>query len=86
MDYPDFPPKHPLADAIHQVIEAVLIASRHLRERRGQFTVQDMDMFDRLREAVWMQYFHATCILDDARQHFAKQTTVPPERPGSPKH
>ena len=57
MDYPDFPPKHPLSDVIHQVYQAMVEAHRHLCARQGSLTEQDMHLFGRLRETMWMQYF-----------------------------
>ena len=86
MDYPDFPPKHPLSDAIHQVMDGILAAYRHLNDREGKLTEQDMHLFERLRETVWIQYFHTAHILYDARRTFAKQSEVPPERPAGQKH
>ena len=85
MEYPDFPPKHPLTDAIHQIAEGMLAAYRHLDEREGRLTQQDMHFFDRLRETMWIQYFHSVHILFDAQRCFAKQSEVPPERPPSSK-
>ena len=82
MDYPDFPPKHPLSDAIHYVVEAIVTANRHLHERHGRLTAQDMHFFDRLRETMWIQYFHSVHLLGDARIAFTEQTGVPPETPG----
>ncbi|HJU05526.1 MAG TPA: hypothetical protein VJ692_10285 [Nitrospiraceae bacterium] len=79
------PPKHPLADAIHQVVEGILAAYRHLEEREVQFTQQDMHFFDRLHETMWIQYFHSIHILDDARRCLAKQSAVPAEKPPSSK-
>ena len=85
IDYPDFPPKHPLSDAIHQVVDGVLAAYRHLEVRDGKLTEQDMHFFERLRETMWIQYFHTVNILVDARRSFAKQADIPPERRG-PQH
>ena len=82
MDYPDFPPKHPLSDAIHLVYEATMMAIRHAHERKGKLTQQDVHLFGRLRETVWMQYFNVTQISEDACSDFAKQPAVPPEKPG----
>ncbi len=79
MDYPDFPPKHPLSDVIHQVYQAMVEAHRHLCARQGSLTEQDMHLFGRLRETMWMQYFTSAHILDQARIAFAKQPEVPPE-------
>ena len=83
MDYPDFPPKHPLSDAIHLVFEATMMAIRHRNERKDKLTHQDMHLLERLRETVWMQYFNVAQIFDEARSDFVKQATVPPERPAS---
>ena len=66
MDYPDFPPKHPLSDAIHHVVLAILTASQHIRGREGKFTEQDVHLFGRLRETMWIHYFHAAHVFDDA--------------------
>ena len=86
MDYPDFPPKHPLTDAIHHVLEANMIAVRHYHEREGKFTQQDVHLFERLRETAWLQYYNLAQVFDEARNGFAKQATVSPERPEGPRH
>ena len=82
MDYPDFPPKHPLSDAIHHVVLAILTASQHMREREGKFTEQDVHLFGRLRETMWIHYFQAAHLLDMVRTAYAKQPEVPPEKRG----
>ncbi len=86
MDYPDFPPKHPLSDAIHLVYEATMMAVRHYNEREGKLTQQDVHLFERLRETVWIQYFNVAQVFNEARSDFAKQLVVPPERPAAPRN
>ena len=86
MDYPDFPPKHPLSDAIHLVLEATMMAVKHYNEREGKLTQQDVHLFERLRETVWIQYFNVAQVFNEARSDFIKQTTVPPERPAKPRY
>jgi hypothetical protein len=85
MDYPDFPPKHPLLDSIHHVVQAILTAGHHLRERKGKFTEQDVHLLGRLRETMWIQYFQSAQMLDMVRIAFAEQPEAPPEKGGKPR-
>ncbi len=57
MQYPDHPPQHPLADAIHMLIESYILAHHHVEIRNGQYTELDVTLVDRLRETVWIHYF-----------------------------
>ena len=73
IQYSDFPPQHPLADSVHRIVEAFIIAERHAHERAGRYTEQDMHLIMRLRDAVWTHYFHFAHLTERMRDDYAMQ-------------
>ncbi len=74
--YPDFPPHHPLADAIHQIFEAYMIARRHVTRRRGSFTQQDAHLIQRVRDTMWEHYFRLAELSEEVRLGYLEQAST----------
>ena len=75
MNYPDHPPQHPLADAVHKIIESYITAHKHVRMRNGQYTDLDLTLIERLRESVWMHYFRCAELAETVRRGIAAQAS-----------
>jgi hypothetical protein len=75
MQYPDHPPQHPLADAVHKIIESYIGAHKHVRHRDGQYTELDLTLIERLRESVWMHYFRCAELAETVRRGIATQAS-----------
>ena len=73
MNYPDHPPPHPLADAVHKIIESYIAAHLHVQTRTGQYTELDLTLIERLRESVWMHYFRCSELAETVRRGIASQ-------------
>ena len=73
MQYPDHPPQHPLADAIHMLIESYILAHHHVEIRNGQYTELDVTLVDRLRETVWIHYFRCAELAETVHRGIESQ-------------
>ena len=77
VETPDFPPKHPLAEAAHSILQAYLIAEAHLK-KRGSYTMQDLELADQLRTSVWTYYFRFAELHHHVRLSFSGFTDPRP--------
>jgi hypothetical protein len=64
---PEFPPHHPLTDALQRLFEATQIARAHAERRRGRYTPQDEHLIRRVCDMAWMQYFQLAEIAESVR-------------------
>ena len=79
VETPDFPPKHPLAEAAHSILQGYLIAEAHLKTRGGCYTMQDLELADQLRTSAWTYYFRFAELNHHVRSGFSCLTDPVPE-------
>jgi hypothetical protein len=83
VETPDFPPKHPLAEAAHSILQGYLIAEAHLK-KRSCHTMQDLELADQLRTSVWTYYFRFAELRHHVRSSFSGFTDPRAEIIGAP--